>query len=629
MIHLKRTPRLFILALAAIAFVCSQTEMYAEETKKKAKRKPALFLKVPKKDAICFAMYTVQDKTLKLVAQLYPLAAEDSRSITLEIEKNGKWEKISEGKIREDFYEYPTKETKAWNTLFRVENWDHSQEWKYRVVALDGVATYTGIIRKDPIDKNKIVVAAFTGNSKSERGLKPDIIANIKAQDPDLLFFSGDQSYDHKNHLGAWLLFGRQFGEIIKDRPTIAIPDDHDVGQPNIWGENGVKSHIKGAADGGYVLSPQYVNEVQFAQTANLPDPYDSTPIKQGIGVYYTDINVGGIDFAILEDRKFKTGPDGIIPKMGPRPDHINDPKYDRKSVDVPEAKLLGERQLKFLDAWGKDWKGAEMKAILSQTIFCGGAHIHAGGRLLADLDSNGWPQTGRNKALKTIRKSFAVMIAGDQHLASIFHHGVDDWNDSGFSFCVPSICSGYPRAWHPLEKGINPVTDQLEHTGEYLDGFGNKVTAYAYANPKQHKNPLIRASAGYGLVIFNKKERAITLECWPRLVDVTKPDVKQFPGWPLTIKQEDNYPRKAVAYLPEIEVIGMLNPVVQVIDESNNEVVYTIRIKGHKYLPKVFKKGLYTLVVGDQQNREKIIKNIQAGPKTGKIVQIKWPTKP
>jgi len=48
--------------------------------------------------------------------------------------------------------------------------------------------------------------------------------------------------------------------------------------------------------------------------------------IKRGIGVYYTALNWGGISFAIIEDRKFKTGPEGVVPKMGPRPDHVTDP---------------------------------------------------------------------------------------------------------------------------------------------------------------------------------------------------------------------------------------------------------------------------------------------------------------
>ena len=36
-----------------------------------------------------------------------------------------------------------------------------------------------------------------------------------------------------------------------------------------------------------------------------------------------------------------------------------------------------------------------------------------------ADFDANGWPQTGRNRALRAMRKAFAFHIAGDQHLVA------------------------------------------------------------------------------------------------------------------------------------------------------------------------------------------------------------------
>ena len=83
--------------------------------------------------------------------------------------------------------------------------------------------------------------------------------------------------------------FGRDFGDIIKDIPTISIPDDHDAGQPNMWGASGKVSNLKSAEDGGYYMSAEYVKEVERAQTSNLPYTYDPTPIGQGIGVYYTN----------------------------------------------------------------------------------------------------------------------------------------------------------------------------------------------------------------------------------------------------------------------------------------------------------------------------------------------------
>lgn len=93
----------------------------------------------------------------------------------------------------------------------------------------------------------------------------------------------------------------------------------------------------------------------------------------------------------------------------GPRPDHITDPDYDPKKLDVPEGRILGKRQLQFLNDWGQDWQGAHMKAVLSQTIFADAAHRHGGydNRLVADLDSNGWPQSARDRAVRAMLKAF------------------------------------------------------------------------------------------------------------------------------------------------------------------------------------------------------------------------------
>jgi hypothetical protein len=166
------------------------------------------------------------------------------------------------------------------------------------------------------------------------------------------------------------------------------------------------------------------------------------------------------------------------------------------------------------------------------------------------------------------------------------------------------------------------------EHTGEFLDGLGNKVTVLAVANPGPEENhdKLTTRAAGFGVVRFNKKTREITMECWPRNVDITDPDTKQYPGWPRAIKQQDNYGRKAVAYLPTIEVDGMTDPVVQVIDESNDEIAYTLRINGTSFRPKVFKTGKYTVKIGQQgTDKMKTFTGIQSleSDKTEKISAI------
>jgi len=114
-------------------------------------------------------------------------------------------------------------------------------------------------------------------------------------------------------------------------------------------------------------------------QTAICPT-HLTDAIERGIGVYYTTLTVGRISFAILEDRKFKSGPAAVLPEMDVRPnraDHVSVPSYDPSMLDVPEATLLGERQLKFVRQWAADWRDCDMKAVLSQTVLAGGAHLH------------------------------------------------------------------------------------------------------------------------------------------------------------------------------------------------------------------------------------------------------------
>jgi hypothetical protein len=257
------------------------------------------------------------------------------------------------------------------------------------------------------------------------------------------------------------------------------------------------------------------------------------------------------------------------------------------------------------------------MKVALSQTIFCGGAHIHGkvGGRLHADLDSNGWPQTGRNKAIDALRKCFAVHYAGDQHLATIFHHGIDEFRDGCFSFCVPSIANLYLRWWKPLEPGENREPGAPEYTGDHLDGFHNKVTCYAAANPDEMPasgDKLTTRAAGFCVLRMNKATRKITIECFPRNVDVSEPATKQYLGWPKTIDQQDNYGRRPVAYLPTLVIKGQKNPVVKVIDESDGKWVYALRINGNEFRPKVFKNGSYTVEIGEG-NKRQILKGVNS----------------
>ena len=416
----------------------------------------------------------------------------------------------------------------------------------------------------------------------------------------------------------------------------------------NIWGAGGIATPkgLRGAAaqdQGGYKMDPVWVNMVQRTQTSHLPDPYDPKPVAQGIGVYYTGIKYAGLSFAVLEDRKFKSGPSPLMPEAKIVNGWSKNPNWDAAvSGDVPGAVLLGARQLDFLDHWAADWSDSTwMKVVLSQTIFANVATLpeedantdanvprlrilNAGEYApndvrVQDHDSNGWPQTPRDNALEEMRKGYAFHLAGDQHLGSVIEYGVKDYHDAGYAFCVPSISNVWPRRWFPKEGGQNRDPQQPKYTGDFKDGFGNLITVHAVSNPvftgKKPKNLYDRAT-GFGVVRFNRSTHDIVMECWPRVTLPNSKDAKQYPGWPVKINQLDNYMIKAPYALPRIKVPDMKNAVVQVVQESTGEIIYTIRLAGYVFKPPIMEKGLYSFSVGEPgTSKWKTITGIEAIP--------------
>ena len=146
------------------------------------------------------------------------------------------------------------------------------------------------------------------------------------------------------------------------------------------------------------------------------------------------------------------------------------------------------------------------------------------------------------------------------------------------------------------------------DYTGDFEDGFGNKITVHAVSNPHfTGKKPsrLYDRATGYGIIRFEKNKRKITFECWPRWVDPSKDDAEQYAGWPVTVHQYDNYISQAPHQLPVLKVEGPEDAVVKVYDMDTGELVYSIRIKGNMFQPKVFKKGRYGIVVGYPERDE------------------------
>jgi hypothetical protein len=143
-----------------------------------------------------------------------------------------------------------------------------------------------------------------------------------------------------------------------------------------------------------------------------------------------------------------------------------------------------------------------------------------------------------------------ALHVNGDQHLATLAQYGVGQQRDSMWSFCTPAIAAGYPRWWRPDVAGM-PHTKRPKHglanTGEFLDGFGNKVYVYAVGNPEvgQATNRYDRAhekGSGFGFITFDPAKKTYTVESFRFLIDPTDGKASnQFPGWPVTIHQTEN----------------------------------------------------------------------------------------
>jgi hypothetical protein len=290
---------------------------------------------------------------------------------------------------------------------------------------------------------------------------------------------------------------------------------------------------------------------VHLTCVSHHPDPFDPEPCLQDISVYYGDLVYGNVSFAILGDRQWKSGPEHVETGSG-RADHVLDPNFDTSKLDRDDLILLGERQEAFLKHWAEDWRGHEMKVLLSQTVFAGVATHHGGYNdyLKADLDSGGWPQSARDRAIRILRPAKALHINGDQHLTSLVQYGVDEQRDSGWSFCTPAIAAGYPRWWRPDEMNMpheNRPAHGLPTTGEYEDGLGNKAYVNAIGNPEvgRDKNRYRKAhekGSGFGLVTIDTQQRTYKIESFRFLIDATdgNPD-NQFPGWPVTIHQQEN----------------------------------------------------------------------------------------
>ena len=556
-------------------------------------------------------------KIMKLSAQLPPLEATDNQQVKLEY-----WPTISPDDVTELWQDVVPD---AWVSVFRVLNWDATKQFDYRLsyVYLGQVFTFEGQIRAEPTGSQLTLGALSCDNGFMFPNNK--MVQTVTAQNPDMLFFAGDQLYEANGlhgiirtpwplamrcYLGKYLMFCWCWRDILKDRPSVNMPDDHDMFQGNLFGHGG--RPIPGPdptkfSKGGYTMHPNWVNAAQLTQTAHLPDPYDPTPVLQNINVYYTILTYGRVSFAILEDRKWKSGfasfYNGIDPDVAADPDGYN--------FDHPEAVLYGQRQHNFLEAWTTQWEDADLKCILTQTPPCqlgtnfSSDLLHTG----HDFDSNGWPHTPRSEAIRIMRKSFPFIVSGDQHFAALAHLAADEWEDGPCVVCVPGTSNGFPRAFMPTEAGTHGDPEHPNNTGRYTDLWGNKFTMKAVGNPDSPDTWTVTSAegkthnrgSGHGMIRFDTLQRSYEVNVF-RLIPVQPSllfsPLNMFPGFPKTIRQSQNYGRVPTAWLPEFHCPNVQNVVIEVWNQATNTLEYTFRLSGKVFKPHTFSVQMHRVVL-------------------------------
>jgi alkaline phosphatase D len=504
---------------------------------------------------IAGTLYSINESVMKLSAQLLPLSDADPEIIELQYR--------------------PTESNESWQTthstidpghtaLFRIEDWDVTRTWEYRVVYTDAVGEewhYEGQIAADSGTTDDLTIGLVGCTMASARQLnspKPrseysqasvpprytpaniyfpyeTLTQNLECHDPDLLVATGDQFYEMRptyaedredpglDYLYKWYLWLWAFRDLTRTTPTITLVDDHDFFQGNLYGARGKKTSQGNRKAGGFIGTADFVNRVLRTQCRHNPDPYDPTTIKRDISVYYGMFTYGGTSFALLQSRAFKLGPE------------VN------KKRDPNERVLLGERQQRFLEAWA-DQNPDLPKICLTQTIFSD-VLTTPQGKPAGKYDTNAYPTGARNRALRTLREAGALMLAGDQHLATLVRHGIDEYTDGVVQFTSPAGSTLFQRWFEPNEDRTTESADS--NTGAFVGGHGDKFQVHAVANPKLSFTEALSdygsrrvfdrqlKKEGYGIVRVNHDEEKFVIECWPRDCDPTAGDAEQFSEWP------------------------------------------------------------------------------------------------
>ncbi|MCH7224629.1 alkaline phosphatase D family protein [Haloferula sp. A504] len=560
-------------------------------------------------------LYSTAAGKLKVGVQAIPLSVYGSgvpANVTLRIEKqqpDTTWLALTADEaITSESYHH----------LFEFPGWDTTQGHEMRAVLSDAdgqTYLYPFTVKAEPAPGDTVDAATFsctgtmgrnanTPNAVPQAGEVPipkwlpancwfpfDFqVSQAGSKDIDILFFTGDQIYETRptqtdfsatpaeDYLYKFLLWHWAFQPLTSQYPSILQTDDHDVYQPDLFGQDRL-GNTEGPANGGFQRSFDFLeNFVQRTMTAHNPDTLEPTPsARTGLSNYYTAFDYGDVSFFILEDRKFKRG-------------------TNTTETDYPET-FLGEIQLEHLRDWACTPMPGKRKCVVAQTIYSS-MSLTGAGTFNYDIDPNAIYTDERNDIIRMLGANGAVILSGDQHLCTFSRLGwtydsntgqaIPDghYHNGPYQFCAPPGGNVFWR-WFIPGNGVRQLApadgSAPGHVGGFRDFFGNPFTMLAVANPGDEAfstiptriryvltDAEVAAGAeleqigqgdGFGILRFNGTAQQLTAEAWKVSEDA------QYDGFPqvvsyATLDDTTAAPVPLVAQNPDADGDGIADSV-------------------------------------------------------------------
>ena len=235
-------------------------------------------------------------------------------------------------------------------------------------------------------------------------------------------------------------------------------------------------------------------------------------------------------------------------------------------------AHPLGDLQQDFFTHWTQDWPaGVSLKLAFSARHWQPRSLPESASRG-AEPQDLGWP-----RVIETLRQGLALHVVAPQGAAELQPYRLHPSDDANVAFLSPGL---------PPKDTPGVAWGQIR-----IDPQAHTYTLSAYALP-----------------------------------DATPSEPS--PDWPLVLHQRDQAGQAAAAWLPPLSVSAEHLPVVQVVQQATQQVVYTRRLSQRQIILPVYAPGRYRLRIWDPiSGHQQILSGIEAETQQGlgQTLRVKW----